>query len=397
MQSVITTDDVLASYKLFGYIFEADLKKFRDLKKLNPKSQYDATYISLLFKHVNGKLMKPKIEFSEQLISSSAKKPQNGGGEDEKDNNKDIPKYMNISFNRLDRETVSSGDYVPKKKDSDSDQLVEDKRVSDNIDRYLENNEKFLNVLDIIDKSYKHVCEELKKQESTLEFRLKKDRKQTDVVVYSIKQASRLDKETNKDVELDNPIYRVKLPVCKKENFTGRIGIWSSYGGEFKSTVFDARKMTSKNNYQAVPATVETIISDDARKKFKKQGVKVYNRVADGVKQYYILENLDFNNADKFITYKSLVGGTLYVEGITSSKFGLSLSVNFFDLYVFKHKTKEVQNNAKEIAIKMRKCMNEEEEDADKIDEDDDASNEEKNEDSEDEDDNTNEPIDSDA
>ena len=41
--------------------------------------------------------------------------------------------------------------------------------------------------------------------------------------------------------ELENPIYRLKIPVCKKD---GRLGIWSSYNNEFKPTVFDNGKGT---------------------------------------------------------------------------------------------------------------------------------------------------------
>jgi hypothetical protein len=387
MQSIITLDDVLVSYAKYTNIFEIDYKHVKDLIKINPKSKYDTAYIPLLFKHINGKLVKAKFELCEQLISSNAKKPQTGGCDDDKD----IPKCMNISINKLDRENIASGDYAPKKMDNKEDQDKENKRSSDNIDKYMKNNELFLKVLNIIDDSYKYSCEELKKQESKLDFKLKKDRKQTDIVINSTKQSSHIDKETNKDIELDNPIYRIKIPVCKVENYIGRIGIWSYYSNEFKETVFDARKMTKKNNYQAVPAKIETIINEETKKKLKKEGVKVYNKLIDNVNQCYILENLDFNNANKFITFKSLVGGTLNVECIISSKFGLSLSINFFDLYVFKHKTKEVQNNAKEIAMKMRNGMQEEEEEEDKEEKCD------KENDTEDEDDHNDEPpVDSD-
>ena len=332
MQSTITLDDVIASAaKYDGSVLEVDYKKIRDLKKLNPKSVFDTTYIPLLFKHINGKTMKAKIKFSEQIIASGAKIPQ-GSDED------GIAKNLNISFMQLKREDIEGGDYVPKVKKTESEQIKENKRVSDNIDRYMENNMKFLKVLDIIDKSYKTACADLKEKEKSksLDFLLKKDRKQTDIVVYSMKQSTRINKDTNEDEKLESPIYRLKVPVCKKD---GRIGIWSNYNNEFKPTVFDARKMTKKNNYQPVAAMVKV----------------------DGKSR-----ELDVNNAGSFIVYKSLVGGTILFECIVSSKFGLSLSNSFYDLYVFRHKAKiATQTISREEILAMRGGEDEDGDDSD--------------------------------
>lgn len=349
MQSSISLDDVIASASKYGCILEADYKKVRDLRTLNPSSKFDTTYIPLLFKHVNGKTMKVKIKFSEQMIASGAKVPQ--GSDDE-----GIAKNLNISFMRMSKTDIEGGDYVPKKKDNEKEQEVENKRISDNIKRYMENNEKFLKVLDIIDTSYKAVCDELSTKEKSLNFRLKKDRKQKDIVVYSMKQSTRLNKDTNEDEKLENPIFRLKVPVCKRD---GRIGIWSNYHNEFKNTVFDARKMTKKNNYQPVPAKV-----------------KVNGKLRD----------LDVNNASSFIVYKSLIGGTITFECIVASKFGLSLSNSFYDLYVFRHKTKVVQQTiTKEEILAMR--GGEEEEDEEESDVELDNAEKEKEKDEEDEDD----------
>ena len=330
MQSTITLDDVIASAaKYDGSVLEVDYKKIRDLKKLNPKSVFDTTYIPLLFKHINGKTMKAKIKFSEQIIASGAKIPQ-GSDED------GIAKNLNISFMQLKREDIEGGDYVPKVKKTESEQIKENKRVSNNIDRYMENNMKFLKVLDIIDKSYKTACADLKEKSKSLDFLLKKDRKQTDIVVYSMKQSTRINKDTNEDEKLESPIYRLKVPVCKKD---GRIGIWSNYNNEFKPTVFDARKMTKKNNYQPVAAIVKV----------------------DGKSR-----ELDVNNAGSFIVYKSLVGGTILFECIVSSKFGLSLSNSFYDLYVFRHKEKIVtQTISREEILAMRGGEEEDDDDSD--------------------------------
>ena len=64
MQSSITFDDVLASATKFGCVLVPDYEKVRDLKKLNPKSALDTTYIPILFRHINGKNMKVKINLN---------------------------------------------------------------------------------------------------------------------------------------------------------------------------------------------------------------------------------------------------------------------------------------------------------------------------------------------
>jgi hypothetical protein len=319
MQAAISLDEVIESaVKYNGCVLTYNEKKVRDLKTLNPKSVYDTAYIPLQFKHVNGKLMPVKIKFTELLICSSAKAPQSSSEEG-------IPKHLNISFMKLKREDIAGGDYTPKQKPTPELQAAEDERVAGNISRYMENLEKFLKVLEIIDNSYKTVCAELISNEANLSFRIRKDRKMKDIPVFSRKQETRLNKDTNQDEKLENPIFRLQIPVYKKD---GRIGNWSNYKNKFINTVFDARKMTKKNNYQAVPAKV-----------------KVGDKLVD----------LDVNNASAFITYKSLIGGSITFDSIVASKFGLSLDNCFYELYVYRHKAKASQvSTTKEDIIRMR-------------------------------------------
>jgi hypothetical protein len=310
MQNIISLDDVIASEAKFGCVLECDLKKVNDLKKIDPKCKYDITYIPLSFKHINGKLMKAKIKFTEIIIASSAKIPQGAN---------DNIKHLTISFIKMSKKDIAGGDYDAKEKESEEKQIAENARVASNIERYEAYNTKFLKVLDIIDTSYKTVCDDLKSKEKELDFKLKKDRKQDKVNVCSIKQISRESAETNGDViVLENPIYRLRISACVKNNaHKGKIGIWSNYHNMFKPTVFDTKKMTKKNNYQPVPAKV-------------KVGGK--------------LRSLDVNNASSFITYKSLIGGSITFDCISVSNAGLSLSNSFYDLYVFRHKSKAAQN-----------------------------------------------------
>jgi hypothetical protein len=328
MQKSISLDDVLASHEKFDCVLTYNIKKVNDLKTKNPKSQYDVTYIPMLFKHVNGSTASVKIKFSEQIIASSAKTPQ---GDDE-----GIPKHLSLSFIKMNKEDIEGGDYVPREMPDAVLQEKEDARMSSNIERYMSNNEKFLKVLDIIDSSYKTVCQELEEKADTFNFRIKKDRNQKDITVFSIKQTNRVDRDTNKDEPLPNPIYRLKIPVCKKD---GRIGVWSTYSEKFRPNVFDARKMTKKNGYAQVPAKVKV----------------------DG--KY---EDLDVNNANTFIIYKSLVGGNISFECVVASKFGLSLNNSFYDLYVYKHKAKlSASSLTKEEIIQMRGGIDEDEDSED--------------------------------
>ena len=329
MQKVITLDDVIASHEKYGCVLAFNAKKARDLKTLNPKSRFDTTYIPIEFNHINGSKMPVKIKFSEQLTASGAKIPQ---GSDEEG----TPKYLNLSFSHMKKEDIEGGDYVAKTCDTKEKQDIENKRVSDNITKYMANNAKFLQVLDIIESSYNTVCQQIIAEESTFQFQLRKDKKQKDITIHSFKQTTFANRETNKDEELENPIYRLKIPVYKKD---GRIGIWSNYNNEFKPTVFDARKMTKKNNYQAVPAQV----------------------IVNGK-----LCDLDVNNAASFITYKSLAGGHIVFECIVVSKFGLSINSSFYDLFLIRHKAKTASSTiSRDEIIQMRGGAASEDDDSD--------------------------------
>lgn len=332
--SSITVTDVFNSFEKFGCIFDYDLKKVRDLKTLNPKSQYDTTYIPIVFLHINGKRLPVKLKFSELLISSSAKLPHSSSTIEEMEAKQAYPKNVNICISQLEREVIECGDYVPKKKNTPEEQAKEDARVSENIDRYTKILSDFLKALDIINNSYITLCGKLKQNQKTFPFRLNKDRKVKDIHINSIKQTSRIDESTNEETPLDTPIFRLKVPVCSKD---GRIGIWSNYYKKFKPTVFDARKMTKKNNYQPVPAKVKTPNKE--------------------------LVDLHISNVQNFITMKSLIGGHIRFECIISSKFGLSLNNSFYDLYVYRHKSKVSEPSiTPEVIARMRGCDTEEEE-----------------------------------
>jgi hypothetical protein len=330
MQSTITFDDVIASFEKYGNVFTWNENKYRDLKEKNPKSLYDCTYIDLLFKHVSGKEMKAKFKFSEQVCFSGVKAPE---GSDDK---KEGPSSVSVAFSHMTEEDIKIG-FPAKEKTTDVKQIEENKRVSSNIKKYVERNNKFLKVFDIVDTSYKLICEDMKSKSKTLKFRLKKDRNTKEVNIFSIKQSSRLDRVTNQDVDLEHPVYRVKVPVYRKD---GRLGIYSHFEKAFKYTVFDAKKMNKKNNYTPVPARVKV----------------------DGK-----LRDLDVSNGSAFWTRLSLIGGTLIYDSVVSSKFGLSLSNNFTESFVFRCgvATKEPTLSPKEIKAMRGGASSDEDDDDD--------------------------------
>lgn len=327
MQSTITCDDVLASHEKFGHVLEYDLRQVNNLQDANPKAQ-DVTYIQVVFKHVNGKkIPRPKFKFSEQIISSGAKVPSTDDTQ--------TPKYMSISFTTMKKEDIEGGDYVPKVKETDELQDKENERMAQNIKRYESNNETWIKVLNIIENSYRHLCDDLIAKADTLKFQVQKNRKQKDITICSFKYGTRYDKTLKEDVELENPIFRLKLGVYKED---GRIGYYSTYYKKFQYIVYNARKMTKKNNYADVVAKVKV----------------------DGKHR-----DLDVSNAGTFITRKSLVEGTWQLNSICASKAGLSPDNKFYNLYVYSYKSKDSQETTTKADIMRMHGGDEEEEEED--------------------------------
>ena len=338
MQGQISLDDVLASATAFeGKVLEYDANNANDLRTKNPKSAYDVSYIPLKFKHVSGKKISPvDIVFKEQIVSSSANQPPSSDG---------IPSCLNLVFKKLKKEDLECGDYIPRSMDTAELQTKENERMSKNIDKYLSNNDKLIKVLDILFSSYMHLCENINANQNDFKFRICKEKGVKTMKICVIKQVTRLDRITNKDVELETPLYRLKLPVVKD---SGLVGIFRS--GTMKYNVFDARKMTAKNKYKPVAAKV-----------------KVNGKMKD----------LDYQNAREFITYNSLLGGIIRFDAISSSKAGLSLQNSLYELYVFRHKTKFTrQIMTKDDIIEMRGGNVDEDEDDDEAEINDDGESE---------------------
>jgi hypothetical protein len=298
MTDYVTVDDVLASAKKWGdeNVLTWNPTETRDAivdNKNKNKKPYDCAWATLKVKTVDEKLVVPNIKFKKIVSSSQVKLPPfNKDGD---------VKNMQICFNKVTREEVAKSGYT-------DDALI---------DELTENTNQFAEMIQIFNKSYHKICDEIKECK-TLHFSIRKDKKvktNKDVHVYSITQLYREDKDGGPDAEpikLEIPLTRLKLMIRKED---GMVGV-SRYNSvkkemEFKPNDYDIRKMTKKNNYASVLATV-------------KRNGKIYP--------------LDKDNAEEFLTYRSIFGGFIIFKDITISKIGMTLSNQFGDIFVKSNK-----------------------------------------------------------
>lgn len=299
MTDFVTVKDVLASAKMWGdeNVLTWKPTETRDGiidNKNKNKKPYDCAWASLKFRTVEDKEVYPNIKFMKIVSSSHAKLPSfNKDG--------DI-KNMQICFCHVTREEVAKSGYT-------------DENL---IDELTTNTNDFNKMIQIINKSYFRICEEIKECK-TLHFSIRKDKKvklNKDVHVYSVTQFTREDKDGGPDAEpikLEIPLTRLKLLIQKGD---GLIGL-SKYNKirkemEFKQNVYDLRKMSKKNNFAPVLAAVK----EDGR--------------------YY---PLDKDNAAKFLTYRSIYSGFINFIDVTISKVGMSLNHHFGDIFVKSNKS----------------------------------------------------------
>jgi hypothetical protein len=312
-KKVVTVKDVLESAEKFGEdnVLSWNPTEYRDNKQKNKTAKFDCTWIPFKFKFINDSELPMILKFTKVVTASGAKLPNTNG---------DGPiKNMTIVFRELTKEEIATGDNVPKEKTTLKEQAKEDERVKISVDKLFESTNDFNRALEIIDKSYNKICKELKASK-TLGFNIRKDKNiknNADVPINSIRQVHRENKDdpTGDPILLDKPLTRIKLTLGKD----GDVGIdtWnkSTNGWDFSYNVYDSRKITAKNDYKQVLA-----------------------KVMENGK----LRNLNKDNAGAFITYNSVVGGTIEFTDISASKAGLALSNKFRDLYV-KRNTKAGQ------------------------------------------------------
>lgn len=354
-----------------------DPEKARSLEpKKGSEQKYDVTYLSLQFKDVDGKVHDyPKFTFT--AFTGGRARPPHG-------TNPEQVKHVNISFRKMTYDDISGGDYVPKKliiSDADKDSIlskylsfqsgeikldsvkkwlkstleyrpsmsailrkIDSETSTDQFRKWLDDHAKnmiesqkaedadmakwikkyneltllFIKTLDNMDKAFKLACKRLIEMgdNDELTFDVQKDGSDRPPKIGTIVQREKVEgKGKNKKIhKFDNPIYRVKLGVHKKD---GRVGYINYKSQEFYPTVFDMRKSTKKNGWAAIPARVF-----EKNRKGKLEG-----------------KTLTWRNVDKFITYKSLLAGTLAIKEATMSKSGgISSKFEISRVNVLRHK-----------------------------------------------------------
>lgn len=318
--SILLVKDILDAAEKYGAenVLVADLENVRSPKK----GGNDCNWIPVLFKHANGTDMKyHSIKFMKVILASGAKKG-------DVDSNK-----MVIAFRKFTKEEINTGDYVAREMDNEEDQLKENKRIENLVDTLYKNTNDLVDALDIIDKSWKKMTNDIKKAKS-LKFTLVKNKqfKKETIPIFGIKQTHRtvkIDGAEDVEEELPVPMYRIKLLANKN----GEIGheAWNKdiKRHNFRECVYDLRKMSLKAN----------------------SGKAILARIKEDGK----LKPLTLNNANKFITFRSMAGGVIEFKDIVVSKFGLSFDNKFTDIYVKKHRAGEGEEEAmvKEIVSEM--------------------------------------------
>ncbi len=325
--NTVTINDILASIKKYGKenILTWNPADYRDNKQRNKTAKFDCTWVPLKFKMENGKEVDlKKLKYMKVLTASAAKLPSASG--------EDAVKNMLIAFRKFTIEEIMVGDYAPKQKENEEEQLLENERATKEAHILKKNTDDFNDAMEAIDLSYQRVAEELKSCKQ-LGFTLNKDavkakqvrdvakraKKRADeiekdindsVTVYKIRQTSYEDPDSKEEIELKFPLTRIKLMISTKD---GRVGT-ESYNKDqgkyiFEPNVYDARK----KNANGLPVLAK---------------VKVNGKS----------QPLDASTAGSFITYKSIIGGIIEINDIVISKFGISLSNRFKEMYVKRHK-----------------------------------------------------------
>ncbi len=292
--------------------FVVDFSKLYDLKTANPKSPYDCTYLPISMLDAEGKTISlNEVWLRDVPIASGAKRPPPNPKE------KDIPKAVSIMIRKFKEEEIPGGDYVPQRKDNAEEQEKENERVEELIKHYYAQNAKMCEACEILDRYHRATCEDLIEQDKKssffkqYKFRLNKniakgkDKKAKDPEIINFGSTGYQDEKEDKFIDFDSPHYKLNIPVVRGD---GRIGRYSK-SKEFKPIVFDVRRSM---NGQPSPAVIRT-----------KHGET----------------DLDINNVSSFITFKSIVSGSVDFGRIVVSKMGLSLNKKVQSLYVLKHKS----------------------------------------------------------
>lgn len=296
-----------------------------DLERV-PKDASDINYLNIFMKDVEGKLMTIKqVPFENVIASSSASRPF------EKDGKPVEASSTTVTLHEISESDLTGGDYVPETKSTPEEQEKENKRVATMIKTYVEQTNKTCRALAFLSSYYRATCEDLIEQDKKESFRKKYgfifnkatrkdgDGKIPDIRDFAIEGYT--DKKTGEFVKFPTSHFKLKLNILQ----SGKIGIKGKDGKGEIPIVFDVRRSMGGNS---VPAKVKTEMGE---------------------------EDLNRNNVDSFITFRSVLSGTSNFGSIIDSKMGgLSFSCKISSLYVLRHTPYErVPKREKNILMRM--------------------------------------------
>lgn len=310
--------------KYDGDFIEPIHTEMRDLKTNNKSAKFAVAWTPVKIKDLDGNLRDPFFKFTKQILGGKAKLPPGS----------DSPKYMSIPIRYMEKEEIEGGDYVAK----NPDDPTEVKKINDKIQTYYDVNLLAVKALDLLESALRKASEKMLEKEKNRELKanFNKSSRTTDQLNFlSFKQTSYKSVEDNIEThnEMEHPIYRLRLPIYDYNN-DGRIGIGfrSKKSPEtriFKPIVFDVRKMTKKNGYKEVPASV------------------VITEVNGNQKRAFI----NYETAPTFITMKSICNISFRINNITSSKAGISFDVSISKMYIHRHKAVISTNRTDTVGI----------------------------------------------
>jgi len=272
------------------------------------KSKPSVYYINPEFKRLDGTFGPLYLDFTQQILGSGLKLPPKTDA--------DKASYLQIVFRRLNAEEFEKSDYN-----------------KEDVQTLLKENAEFIDALDII-------YDELQKMIQTEILRHKDKKFEWPSATRTINmfcQKYRLDEKQEAQIDdvdddgnpkpadpnagkikLDNPLYRIRIPLERNQNKVKRFG-YVDGTGNFKYSITDLQK----TQREAAKRTDKKsrIVEIPARVISKGQAIDINNY-----------------NAQHFVTYMSLTNGTLRPARITISMYGVSSAMEAARLAVWHHK-----------------------------------------------------------
>lgn len=276
-------------------IFELDAKNTRK----NSNSDYPTYYVPFMVKRLSGKSTPFNLKIQKQVLSSNAKIS--------KQTNESKANHVLVVFSTITGEDLTNTDYDAKLYDvlvKANNELVDAFKIvaADYMDmvenQVINKNKGKYRIAEAKIREFGQTSRKASDEEMAEDAKLPED----DQVVMA-----------NGRILLEKPLFRIKIPANVKNNQKlGRPSYDKASGSSSHIyNVFDARKARRGKVNKTTPAAI------------KRNGKLI---------------DLDVRNAHLFVTYRSLVSGTISFDSVCLSGSGVSLMSRFRDLHVWPHR-----------------------------------------------------------